>query len=416
VTDNALLTFDLIAQESLVVLQNQIVLANLVHRGYEEEFAKSINGYTPGSSITIKRPPRYTYREGQVMNTQRTLEGTTTLTLDQFGGVDLRFTESDLTLNMKEFSKRILEPAMRPIVTKIELSVAALYKDVWNWAGTPGQTINSYADYLKGTTRLTQLGVPMAGRLGALSPEDNAAMLGAMTVLFDSSTVKSALERAKLPGLGNTDIYECQGIRNHTVGVATGSPQVNGANQNVQYADVKDAYQQTLNTDGWTNSTTSILKQGDVFTIDGVYAVNQDSLEAQTFLQQFVVKADADSGASTGPAALTISPPIIIDGAYQTCSAAPADDAEITVVGAGGSIYPQNIVFMKEAFALAFAELEKPRGAVNVERVTDPDTGISIRFIPVYDGTNNVSLYRLDVLWGRKTINPDLATRLSGSA
>lgn len=418
---NNILTFDLIAQESLVVLQNKLVLAGLVHRGYEEEFAKSVNGYKPGSQITIKRPPRYAYRSGQVMSTQDTIEGNVALTLDNFGGVDLAFTESDMTLNIQEFSKRILEPAMRPIATQIEMSVAALYKKVSNWAGTPGQTINSYADYLKATTRMTQLGVPVEGRMGALSAEDYAAMLGAMTALFAPGTVQTALERAKLPGLGNTDVYEAQNIRNHTVGYHdTGStPLVNGASQSSTYDSVKtvsspNVMAQDIITDGWANST-AVLKTGDIITFAGVYAKNQDTGETQTFLRQFVVNEDVTSDGS-GNATFSISPAIIISGPQANCSAAPADDAAITVLGTESGVYPQNMVFMKEFAALAFAELEKPRGAVNVERFTDPDTGASIRFIPIYDGVNNVSKFRMDVLWALSAINPDLACRISGTA
>lgn len=417
---NNILTFDLIAQESLVVLQNQLVLSKLVHRGYEEEFSKSVNGYKPGSSITIKRPPRYTYRSGQVMSTQDSVEGSVALTLDNFGGVDLAFTESDLTLNLQEFSKRILEPAMRPIATQIEMSVAALYKQVWNWAGTPGQTVNSYADYLKATARMTQLGVPMAGRQGALSAEDYAAMLGSMTALFSPGTVQDALTRAKLPGLGNTDVYEVQNVRNHTVGYHdTGStPAVNTA-QSSTYDTVKavsspNVMAQSLITDGWAFST-DVLKQGDIITIDNVYAVNQDTLEPQTFLRQFVVNENVTSDGG-GNATFSISPAIIISGAHKNCSAAAGNNAGITVLGAESAVYAQNMVFLKEFAALAFAELERPAGAVNVERFTDPDTGASIRFIPIYDGVNNVSKYRMDVLWALKAINPDLACRLSGTA
>jgi len=39
-----------------------------------------------------------------------------------------------------------------------------------------------------------------------------------------------------------------------------------------------------------------------------------------------------------------------------------------------------------------------------------------VRVIPVYDGTNDVSKWRLDVLYGRKLIDPRLITRLSGTS
>jgi hypothetical protein len=60
--------------------------------------------------------------------------------------------------------------------------------------------------------------------------------------------------------------------------------------------------------------------------------------------------------------------------------------------------------------------MELPAGAVTPSRVTSKKTGISIRVIPAYDATNDVSSWRLDVLYGRKVLDPRIATRLSGSA
>ena len=75
-----------------------------------------------------------------------------------------------------------------------------------------------------------------------------------------------------------------------------------------------------------------------MFTIASVYAVNPATKASTGRLQTFTVLADADSGASTGPAALTISPPIITSGAFQTVNSAPADNAAITVkTGTGGT-------------------------------------------------------------------------------
>jgi hypothetical protein len=109
---------------------------------------------------------------------------------------------------------------------------------------------------------------------------------------------------------------------------------------------------------------------------------------------------------------LTISPPIISSGAFQTVSATPADNAAITKLGTGSTTYNQNLVFHKNAFALAVVPMIKPDGAVDVQRVSH--NGLSVRMIPVYDGTNDVSSWRLDVLYGTKVIDPRLAVRSNG--
>lgn len=50
---NTFLTPKIIAQEALMVLENQLTMANLVHRDYSKEFVKV------GDSITIRKPARF---------------------------------------------------------------------------------------------------------------------------------------------------------------------------------------------------------------------------------------------------------------------------------------------------------------------------------------------------------------------
>jgi hypothetical protein len=56
----------------------------------------------------------------------------------------------------------------------------------------------------------------------------------------------------------------------------------------------------------------------------------------------------------------------------------------------------------------------KPPGAVEVARKSYK--GFSVRMIPYYNGSDDISSWRLDVLYGWKTLDPRLATRLSGTA
>ena len=87
--------------------------------------------------------------------------------------------------------------------------------------------------------------------------------------------------------------------------------------------------------------------------------------------------------------------------------------AAITAVGTNSTAYTQNMIFHRNAFALAMVPMEKPAGAVDVARKTYK--GLSVRVIPYYDGSNDISNYRLDILFGVKAIDPRLAVRLSGT-
>ena len=411
---NTTLTADIIAKEAVMILDNELVMARNVFRGYENEFDKKINGYEVGETISIRKPTDFTVRDGPVLAAQDVTEGKTTITVDKRKGVDFKFSSQDLTLKISQLSERVIKPAMVQLANQVDTDLMALYSDIPSWVGTPGQKIDSYADFAKGPERMDEYANPADGRKSVLSPSDHWGLLGSQTALYIQDAAKGAYRKGSLGEIGGVDTYMSQNVPVHTVGVATGTPKIDGANQNVTYASVKDTGTQTLVTKGWTNSTTGILKKGDVFTIDGVYAVNPVTKAKLAFLKQFVVKADADSGATTGPATLTISPPIIKDGAFQNVSAAPADSANITVLGTGGTGYRQNMVFNSKAFALVSVPLVSPPGAVDVSRQTYK--GTSVRVIPVYDGVNDVSSWRLDILYGVKTIDPRLAHRISGTA
>jgi len=83
------------------------------------------------------------------------------------------------------------------------------------------------------------------------------------------------------------------------------------------------------------------------------------------------------------------------------------------VLGTASTSYIQNLIFHKNAFALAVVPMERPAGAVDVARKSYK--GLSVRVIPYYDGTLDQSNYRLDVLYGVRMLDGRLATRLSGS-
>lgn len=403
------------AKESLKILENTLVMTKKVYVDYDSEFSQTINGYKKGDTISIKRPADFTVRDGAVRSVQDVVEGSTTIQINKQKGVDVNFTSKELTLDIDESGvrERVLKPAMIQLANQVDMDIMALYKDVPSWSGTPGNVINSYADFAKAPERMDELAVLQDDRTAVMSPADYWGMLGSQTALYINQPANDAYRMARLGMIGNIDTYMSQNVPTHTVGVATGTPLVNGASQEVTYLSVKDTYQSTLVTDGWTNSTTGILKQGDVFTIANVYAVNPVTKAKLPFLRQFVVKADVNSGASTGPATITITPPIIVGGSQATVDSSPADNAAITVLGTGGTGYRQNMFFHKNAFAFCSVPLEMPAAVYNGSRQSYK--GISIRLIPVYDSTNDIAGWRYDILYGVKTIDPRLATRGSGT-
>lgn len=416
-TTNTTLTADIIAKEAVMILDNNCVMGNLVYRGYEEEFTNKVNGYKVGETISVRRPTDFTVRSGATASGQDVVEGKFTISVDTQEGVDFAFTSSDLTLQIGELSERVIKPAMVQLANSVDRKLTALYKDVYNWVGTPGQTIDSFKDFALAPARLDSLGVPTDGRSAVLSPDDQWGMLGSQTALYMQNVAKDAYREGMLGRIGGVDTYASQNITTHTAGTRDDSTPVTKAAGvgalSTTYAASKDTGTMQLSTSGWDASVT--LKKGDVFTIATVYAVNPVTKATLPYLQQFVVCADVTADATTtNETTVTISPPIIASGAFQTVSNAPTAGKAIVNVGAASGGYAQNMVFHKNAFSLVMVPMVKPPGAVDVARRSYK--GYSVRVIPYYDGTNDVSNWRLDVLYGVKTVDRRLATRLSGSA
>lgn len=105
---NKFLTPDIIANEALMVLENNTVMAGLVHRDYSKEFNRV------GDTITIRKPAKFIAKNfvGETSE-QSATACSTTVTLDHFRDVTVPVTSKELTLDIKDFSAQIVTPAMR---------------------------------------------------------------------------------------------------------------------------------------------------------------------------------------------------------------------------------------------------------------------------------------------------------------
>ena len=410
---NTVLTASIIAKEATMILENELGMAKNVYRGYEKEYDQRVNGYTPGATVTIKKPTDFTVRDGATASIQDVVEGSTSITVNKQKGVDFQFSSVELSLSIKELSQRVIKPAMVQLANQIDRDLFALYADVPNWVGTPGQVVNSFADFAKAPERMDLLAVPSGDRTALLSPTDFWGLVGNQTSLYIQNAANSAYREGSLGKLGGIDTGMSQNVPTHTVGPFGGTPLVNGANQATTYALTKDTGTASLITDGWTAAAAARVKAGDVFTIAGVFDVNPVTKATLPHLKQFVVTADGSSDGS-GNLTLSYAPAIIASGAFQNVSAGPADNAALTFLGTASTGYAQNLVFHKNAFALAMVPMVAPPGAVDVAR--ESYNGVSVRIIPYYDGTNDIAKWRCDVLYGVKTIDRRLALRLSGTA
>jgi hypothetical protein len=407
---NQLLNPKVYANVMLKLLKNNLVMGKLVTTKFKDEFKKV------GDTVYIKRPPEFVIREGQVAQVQDVIEGEAPIKIDRQRGIDIEFNSLAETLTVDQLLKsNIMQAEAAALAQEIDSDLMEQTLEFPNWVGTPGQVIDSATDFFAGPQRLDEMAVPGAGRSGVLSPADYWKLAGTFTGLYAQSEVaNTALQRARIPLLGNVQPYMTQSVINLTTGTraASGAALVNGAAQNVTYLSIsKNDYKQTLNIDGLTAGHT--IKAGEVFTIGGVNFVNPRT-KMVVGPAQFVNLVDAVADGA-GQATLTIANPIITSGAFQTVDAAPADNAPITFMGTASTAYRQNAIFHESAIALVFAKLITPYSG-EASYATDPETGVSIRYWRTSDGTNDTHLHRWDVLYGVKNVDRRLGTRISGTA
>ena len=400
---NTIITPTVIANEALMQLENNLVMGKLVHREYKKEFVKA------GDSVSVRKPVKFEVSSGATRVNQDVQEASTSITVDQRKHVSWKFSTHDLTMKIEEYSERYIQPAMIALANNVDGALTNLYKGVFANVGTAGTPPTTFLHFGAAAQRMDEMAVPTEQRRLVLNP---AAALTAADMLkgtYNPELVKGAIRGRSIGALAGFDTYMDQNVKRHTAGVWGGTPLVNGASQSVTYAAATHTYgstSQTLNVDGLT-ITTGQAKQGDVFTIAGVYQVNPVSKESTGVLQEFVVQADVTANGS-GQAALTISPAIITSGPFQTVDAAPADNAAITLK----ATHAANLAFHKNAFALVTCPLELPDGAAWKARQSA--NGLSVRVVKDYDIDSDDEIIRIDILYGVKTLYPELACRLMG--
>ena len=407
---DSILTPTVIAKEALTQLDNSLQMGNLVYRDYEAEFGPT----NIGASVTIRRPVQFTVSTGATLSLQDVQEGSLVLTVDTQKHVDFDFLTTDLTLTISDFSTRYIKPAMIQLANAIDSDLLGLYKYCNNWVGTPGQTIDSLTDWNKGAQRLAERSVPMDGNVsGILTPADWYGLSGNLSGLYIENVASQALKGAKLPQLSGIDVYMDQNVPAHTVGTYGGTPLMTvttaGA-ADVTYGAALTTMTSVITTDGWTSTS---LKAGDVFTMSNVFAVNHVTKAKLDYLQPFVVMNNtSDTG---GTITMTVYPAVITSGPYQTVNASPVDNATITMVGTSATAYRQNMIFHRDAFALVTVPIVAPPSNSGVSFSSQTYKGLTVSYASQFDITNYRQIYRFDVLYGVKAVDPRLATRISGS-
>jgi hypothetical protein len=343
--------------------------------------------------------------DGAALQVQDDNEQYTTLTVSSQKHIGINFTSAELTMQLDDFAERVLKPRISQLAASVDADVANAYKSIFNTVGTPGTTPATALVLLQAQQKLNESAAPMSPRYATVNPAANAGLVNGLSGFFNPQSTISRQFKTGMMGegvLGYDEMNMSQSIVNHTTGNFPAAPICASTVPSTQGATTLDIT--------YTSGTKS-LKQGDVFTIAAVYAVNPQTRLSTGSLQQFVVTAD-QTLTSTSATIAFLPAMYTATNALATVDAFPAASAALTFVGTASTVYPQNLVYHKNAITLATADLLLPQGVDMASRQVH--NGISMRIVRQYDINNDRMPCRVDVLYGFSTIRPPMACRIWG--
>jgi hypothetical protein len=340
-------------------------------------------------------PNQFTTRSGWNRSNQDITETTQALTVSTVKGIDFTFSQQDLTLTIDEFGPRYLKPAMATLASNIEADALSMVKDVYNAVDDNANPF-SFKDFANGRKLLNQYLAPDDGeRVGVLNSGHVVSYADAIKGIYNpQETVSKSYLTGKIGKVSNINTYEntlLNPFQSGTAAAATG-------------------YTATLT----SGSATAVMaagattfNKGDIVTFSTVFAVDPETKASRGFLQQFVVTADYAGGAGN----MSISPTPVTAGAAQNVTAVGAGLTVAKVGGGASALYTQSVLFHPDAFTFVTADLIDPSkyGAFGSRQVMD---GISMSFAQQYSIADATVPARIDVLYGYKTLRPQLAARI----
>jgi hypothetical protein len=360
------------AQEGLIQLENALGMAARVHRGYDKEPQQK------GSTIKISKPGTFVAQDAPSSD-QDLNPGDTEIVLNMWREVKFSITDKELNYSGEKIIADHIRPAGYALSNDIDLTLNGLGKSVpWFYDAAATTEVK---DLTRVHKAMFDNKVPMND--GLLHLEVGGDMQAGFLELFANANFagESSQQVHKTGYIGNRfgfEIFGNQNVGSHVKGTAsTGTLAVNGA-------FLKGAT--FINLDAAT--VTGTLVPGDSFAITG---------DAQRYVVVNTVTATSNAFAG-----VQIFPPLAQN---------VADNAVVTV---SLSNHIENLAFHRNAFALAMAplsELGNEFGA-KVASVVDEKSGLAIRSRMWYDGDNSRVKVALDVLYGVKCLDPNLACKL----
>lgn len=367
---NTFITVQEIARQALPRLIENLVFPNLCYRDFSNDFAMQ------GDTIQVRKPVVYTAEEFNAVSgvtAQDITESTVPVKLDKIATVDVEASAIETAVNIDDLNRVFIEPAAVALAQKINADGLALHKDVFNTVDCATKDIAALA---KVRRALNEAKVPLNDRRAIWDAEADAAFMQLDAILHaEKSGTTQALREGSIGRVFGLENYMSQAVKNVATGITGATAvKVNGA---------VTAGAKQLAIDGTT--LTGKLLAGEILYIAGkCYKVAEDT-------------ANASTNAIATVKVTTELPEI-------------GDNADVTLLKRA---YTANLAFHPMAFAYVTRPLYNPNGEGVASYVTSYN-GISLRVTKGYNQTYKKSMYSMDVLYGYKTVYPELAVLALG--
>ena len=360
--------------QGLMALRGTNVMATLVNRDYDREFANK--GLTVDVPIPSAVPTQDVAPGNTAPNPEDVAPTTAKVTLDKWKEAPFYLTDKDVQQSMNGIIPLQASEAVKSLIDDVNADILGKYKSVYGFVGAPGTTPFAANTNIASEAR-TKLNIqlcPPKDRRFILDPsaEGNALNLRAFNDVNFATTAQDVRDGKLARKLG-FDWAMDQQVPTHTAGLSTAA--VNGGGQT--------GNQLIFDTGANAADGGQAVTAGDIFTIAG---------DAQTYAVL------STTGAKAGT--LTITPAI---------KQAPNDNAVITFK----ATHTVNMAFHRDAFAFASRPLADTNGLGNIiQTATDPVTGLALRL--EISREHKRTRFSYDLLWGSALVRNELATRVAG--
>jgi len=362
---------------ALEVLREFLVMPALVNGDYGTEAAEK------GDVINVPIAPTIAVSDAEGSSTPSQAPNIApkkvAIPLDRWKKAEFTLTDKEILEITDDIMPATSRSAIVSLATQVNSDLLDLHEEVFSFGGSQAVvpfSTGKITDASQARKRLNLNLAPLEDRRLVLDPDAAASALEVISFLDasasnDANVVTNGFIGRKI----GFDWREDQSVKTHTAGAGGTNLDVDGGAQLLG----------AVTLDVVVDSGTIEFKRGDKILIVG------DT-------EHYTVLADLTTGGTTGT--VSISPGLRF---------VPADNADITIEIS----FVANLAFSKDAFAFANRPLRGSQASgATISVVTDPQTGITIRL--EVERQTGQDLWRYDILYGVKTVRPELATILAG--